>query len=299
MTDGGSRNWLVTGAGGMLARDLVPHLARAGLPVTGVGRRELDIVDAAAVRDAFAAYRPAVVVNCAAFTAVDDAEEREEDALAVNGMGPRWLAEQCAASGAVLLQISTDYVFDGRADRPYREDAATGPRCAYGRTKLAGERAVLEICPERGYVVRTGWLYGAAGHNFVRTMIRAQRQRETLDVVDDQHGQPTWTADLADRLAALGIAALDGAAPPGVYHGTSAGQTTWYDFAREIFRLLGADPVRIRPISSERFASRTPRPAYSVLSHDRWAMAGLAPIRDWRRALVDAFPAVWGSTSPG
>ncbi|MGC5033527.1 dTDP-4-dehydrorhamnose reductase [Micromonospora sp. DT229] len=299
MSPARSPRWLVTGAGGMLARDLLPRLEAAGIPALGADRRKLDIVDATAVREVFAAYRPAVVVNCAAFTAVDDAEEREEEALAVNGRGPRWLADQCAASGAVLLQISTDYVFDGRADRPYREDAVTGPRGAYGRTKLAGEQAVLETCPEQGYVVRTGWLYGAAGHNFVATMIRAQRQRETLDVVDDQRGQPTWTADLAGQLTALGIAALAGDAPPGIYHGTSAGHTTWYEFAREIFGLLGADPDRIRPISSDRFQSRTPRPAFSVLGHDRWAKAGLAPIRNWRPALAEAFPAVLAAASAG
>ncbi|WP_328376935.1 dTDP-4-dehydrorhamnose reductase [Streptomyces sp. NBC_00440] len=287
-----SGSWLVTGAGGMLARDLLARLADDGTPAAGLDRAALDITDPGAVRGALAEHRPAVVVNCAAWTAVDDAEAKEDQALAVNGTGPRVLAEACRETGAVLLQISTDYVFAGDGTRPYAEDAPVAPRSAYGRTKLAGEQAVLSVLPERGYVVRTAWLYGAGGGNFVRTMVRLEGVKDTLDVVDDQRGQPTWTADLADLLVRLGTGALAGTAPAGVYHGTSAGATTWFGLTREIFRLLDADPARVLPTTSEAFVRPAPRPAYSVLGHDRWAAAGIEPLRDWRLALADAFPAV-------
>ncbi len=290
MTD--NRTWLVTGAGGMLAQDVLARLAAAGLQAVAAARSELDITDPASVGAALAAHRPAVVVNCAAWTAVDDAESREDEALRVNADGPRHLAEACAETGAVLLQVSTDYVFTGDAEKPYAEDAPTGPRSAYGRTKLAGEEAVLTVLPESGYVVRTAWLYGAGGGNFVRTMIKLEGVKDTLDVVDDQRGQPTWTADLADRLVRLGQGALAGTAPAGVYHGTSGGETTWFGFTRAIFEQLGADPERVRPTTSAAFVRPAPRPAYSVLGHDRWAAAGIEPIRDWREALTEAFPAL-------
>ncbi|MGF1342012.1 dTDP-4-dehydrorhamnose reductase [Streptomyces flavovirens] len=282
--------WLVTGAAGMLARDVLARLAGEEATPVAAGRDVVDITDAASVRAAFEEHRPAVVVNCAAWTAVDDAESQEEAALRVNGTGARILAEACREHGAVLLQVSTDYVLAGDAEQPYAEDAATGPRSAYGRTKLEGERAVLDVLPEAGYVVRTAWLYGAGGGNFVRTMIKLEDVKDTLDVVDDQRGQPTWTVDLADRLVRLGQGALVGTAPAGVYHGTSGGETTWFGLTREIFRLLGADPDRVRPTTSEVFVRPAPRPAFSVLGHDRWKAAGIEPIRDWRDALGEAFP---------
>ncbi|MEU2245680.1 dTDP-4-dehydrorhamnose reductase [Streptomyces sp. NPDC019224] len=282
----------------MLGRDLTTALAREGVTVVAADRAALDIADPARVRAAFAAYRPAVVVNCAAWTAVDDAESQEEAALRVNGTGPAVLADACRAHGGVLLHVSTDYVFAGDADRPYPEDAPTAPRSAYGRTKLAGERAVLETLPETGHVVRTAWLYGAGGANFVRTMIKLEAVKDTLDVVDDQRGQPTWTADLAGLLVRLGRAALDGTAPAGVYHGTSGGETSWYGLAREVFRLLGADPDRVHPTTSAAFARPAPRPAYSVLAHDRFTAAGIAPVRDWRPALHAAFPGLLAAERP-
>ncbi|MFF4224664.1 dTDP-4-dehydrorhamnose reductase [Streptomyces abikoensis] len=290
MTEPGPRPWLVTGARGMLARDVLTRLAAAGVPAVAACRHELDVTDPESVRAALARHRPAVVVNCAAWTAVDDAERREAEAFAVNATGPRLLAEACRAPGTVLLHVSTDYVFDGRAREPYPKDAPTGPLGAYGRTKLAGERAVLETLPRTGHVVRTAWLYGAGGDSFVRTMIRLAAGRGTVDVVDDQHGQPTWTADLAGLLLRLGGAALEGAAPPGIHHGSAGGHTTWCGLAREVFRLAGADPGRVRPVTGAAFARPAPRPAWSVLGHDPRRAAGLAPLRHWRDALAEAFP---------
>ncbi len=270
----------------MLGHDLVSLLRRDGATVTGLARRDLDVTDAAAIRDALRRERPDVVVNCAAWTAVDDAETHEAAALAVNGRGPASLAAACASSGARLVQVSTDYVFDGTARQPYPEDAVPAPLTAYGRTKLAGEEAVLGQLGDAGYVVRTAWLYGASGPNFVRTMIRLERQRPDVDVVDDQYGQPTWTADVASQIVAL----IGSAAAPGAYHATSSGQTTWFGLAREVFRLIGADPARVRPVTSDLLDRPAPRPGYTVLGHERWAKAGLAPIGDWQVSLSRAFP---------
>jgi dTDP-4-dehydrorhamnose reductase len=278
--------WLISGAGGMLGTDLAAALASRGEPVTGMDRASLDVTDAAAVTEAVARCRPDVVVNCAAWTAVDDAEASEEQALAVNSGGAANLAAACAGLGTRMIQVSTDYVFAGNAGRPYAEGDVPAPSTAYGRTKLAGERAVLSRLPGAGYVVRTAWLYGAHGPNFVRTMIRLEGQRPAVDVVDDQLGQPTWTADVARQVIAL----VHAAAAPGVYHATSSGQTTWYGLAREVFTLLGADPSRVRPIPSSALPRPAPRPAYSVLGHDSWAGPGIPPIGEWRTALHRAFP---------
>lgn len=272
----------------MLGQDLVARLRRDGTEVTGLARGDLDVTDAAAVRGSLQRVRPDVVVNCAAWTAVDAAESRESEALAVNGRGAANLAAACASWGARLVQVSTDYVFDGTARRPYPEGARPAPRSAYGRTKLAGEQAVLGQLADAGYVLRTAWLYGAHGPNFVRTMIRLERARPAVDVVDDQHGQPTWTADLANQILAL----IESGAAPGVYHATSSGETTWCGLAREVFRLLGADPARVRAIASSALDRPAPRPAFSVLGHDRWGRAGIAPIPDWRLALSRALPAL-------
>jgi dTDP-4-dehydrorhamnose reductase len=288
---------LVTGAGGMLGQDLVAVLAtRPDLKVTAATRADLDVTDPAAVRAAVAGHD--VVFNAAAWTNVDGAEADEAAATAVNGDGAANLAAACATGGARLIQVSTDYVLAGDAHTPYPEDAPTSPVNAYGRGKLVGERAVTRLLPDTGYVVRTAWLYGAHGPNFVATMLRLATEREHLDVVDDQHGQPTWTYALAERLVALADAALAGRAAPGVYHGTCAGQTTWYGLARAAFTLAGLDPDRIRPTTSERYRRPAPRPAYSVLGHGRWAAAGLPPLPDWHATLVDAFaspapPAPW------
>jgi len=282
--------WLVTGAGGMLGQDVLAHLVATGDDAVGLDRRSLDITDPTLVRAAVREHRPDIVVNCAAWTAVDDAEEHELEALWINGDGARNLAEACARAGASMLQVSTDYVFAGTATVPYGEDDPTDPLNAYGRTKLAGEAAVRATLPDTGFVIRTAWLYGAGGPNFVRTMIALERTKETVDVVDDQRGQPTWTGDLAAHLVRLGRAAVTGAAPAGVYHGTSSGEATWFDLARETFRLIGADPTRVRPTTSAAYVRPAARPAFSVLGHDGWPRAGMTPIRDWRPALADAVP---------
>jgi dTDP-4-dehydrorhamnose reductase len=302
---------LVTGSAGMLGHDVVSLLREHGEDVTALTRDELDIRDEARVRSAMGDLKPDVVVNCAAWTAVDDAERHEDEALALNGHAVAVLAAACRDSGAKLVHPSTDYVFPGDATSPYAEDAATGPRSAYGRTKLAGERAVREMLPESGYVVRTAWLYGAHGKNFVYTMMRLARAGKSPSVVDDQHGQPTWTADVARQIHAL----IATGAPPGVYHATSSGQTTWCGFAREIFEKLSTERSRalsaptgiaapfpreitVTPITTAEYPLPAPRPAYSVLGHSAWEPAGIQPIGDWRDALHRAFPELLAA-SPG
>jgi dTDP-4-dehydrorhamnose reductase len=286
--------WLVLGAGGMLGHDLLPALAGAGHDVTGRTRAELDITDQAAVDAVVSAAAPDVVVNCAAWTAVDDAESHEDEALRVNGAGAAHVARACAESGARLVHVSTDYVFAGDATRPYAEDDAAGPRTAYGRTKLAGERAVRTLLPGAGYVLRTAWLYGAHGPNFVATMLRLERDRPTVDVVDDQRGQPTWTADVATKIAELG----GSQAPPGIYHATSSGEATWFGLTREIYGLLGSDTGRVRPTATSAFPRPAPRPAYSVLGHGRWAGTGIEPIGHWRQSLRQALPSMLPPDDP-
>ena len=280
--------WLVTGAAGMLGRDLTALLSARGADVTGLSRGDLNITDATAVRAAVRAGKPDVVVNCAAWTAVDGAESAEETALAVNGHGAAHLAAACREIGAALVQVSTDYVFDGTASAPYPEAHPPAPRTAYGRTKLAGEQAVLSALPGSGYVVRTAWLYGAHGRNFVATMIARARAGAPVTVVDDQHGQPTWTADVARQIHAL----VTSDAPAGIYHATSSGHTTWHGLAREVFILAGADPALVSPVPTRAHPRPAPRPAYSALGHDTWAKANIEPIGDWQGALHRAFPAI-------
>jgi dTDP-4-dehydrorhamnose reductase len=285
--------WLVTGANGMLGCELVGLLRHQDSAVTALARADLDVTNPDAVLSAVAAARPQVVVNCAAWTAVDLAESQEEAALAVNGTGAANVAAACAATGARLIQISTDYVFDGRAREPYAEDSPPAPATAYGRTKLAGEQAVRERLPDDAIILRTAWLYGPHGGNFVATMLRLERERPSVSVVDDQHGQPTSTMALARQIIAVAAAK----APAGIYHATCAGETSWFGLARAVFRLAGADPERVIPIPGSELARPAPRPAYSVLGHDGWSRAGLPPMEDWYTALNQSLPAIVAKSS--
>jgi dTDP-4-dehydrorhamnose reductase len=272
----------------MVGRDLIDVLRdRSEISLTALDRAALDITDADAVATAVREHD--VVINAAAWTDVDGAEVAEDRARTVNGDAVAHLARVCAASGARLLQISTDYVFPGNASTPYAEDAPTAPVNAYGRSKLAGETAVRDLHPEAGYIVRTAWLYNSHGRNFFTTLLRLAAQREVLPVVDDQIGQPTWSYALAARLVELGEAALYGRAPAGVYHATCAGSVSWFGFARAIFVRAGLDPNRIQPTTSSQFPRPAPRPAYSVLGHDRWSQAGLEPMESWERTLDAAW----------
>jgi len=284
---------LVPGGNGQLGRELAARAATVRAP----GAAELDITNAGAVVEAVkvlaesaaAADLSPVVLNAAAYNAVDDAEADATRAFAVNGDGPRLLAAACAAHGVPLVHVSTDYVFPGDGDRPYDTTDVVRPRSAYGATKVAGEVAVLGS-GARAWVVRTAWVYGAYGNNFVKTMARLSAERDSLSIVDDQRGCPTWTGDLAAGLLELAERIVGPSAPAEhLLHCTGGGDTTWYGFAGAVFEELGLDPARVRPCKSDEFPRPAPRPSYSVLSDRAWRAAGLTPMRPWREALSAAF----------
>ncbi|SDC06055.1 dTDP-4-dehydrorhamnose reductase [Geodermatophilus telluris] len=285
-----STAWLVTGARGQLGRELLDVLAgRPGDRVTALGRAELDLTDETAVRrtvrawlDAVGADR-AVLVNAAAYTAVDAAETDEDTATVVNGHAPGWLAQETAGR-ARLVHVSTDYVFDGTATEPYPVDAPVAPRSAYGRSKAAGERAVAAAGGD-ATVVRTAWVYGRHGRNFVTTMAARAAAGAPVSVVDDQVGSPTWSADLAAGLVAAGERA--GPVPP-LLHLTGAGAVSWFGLARAVYEELGADAGLVSPTTTAAFPRPAPRPAWSVLDGSVWLAAGLPPQRPWREALTRA-----------
>ncbi len=275
--------WLITGSKGQLGTDLQGLLA--GEDVLAVDVDVLDITDSTAVEKAFEDFEPDIVVNAAAYTNVDGAENDEQTAYQVNAVGPAVLASAAKRAGARLIHVSTDYVFPGDASEPYEPGDATGPTSAYGRTKLAGEQAVRELHPDDSYVVRTAWVYGLVGKNFVKTMARLAAEGKNPAVVDDQRGSPTWSRHLAQALVELARSQ----APVGIYHATGSGDTTWFGFAQAIFDELGADPARVSPTGSDAYPSPVKRPAYSVLSDRTWREAGLTPMPEWRQALHDAF----------
>ncbi|MGY2873947.1 dTDP-4-dehydrorhamnose reductase [Marmoricola sp. URHA0025 HA25] len=280
--------WMVTGAKGMLGTDATEILAARGHDVLGVDLGDLELTDATAVKAALGDVD--VVLNCAAWTAVDDAEAREDDALVANATIPAVLAAAAAATGTRLVQISTDYVFAGDATSPYAEDAPLSPRSAYGRTKGAGETAVRDGLPDGHLIVRTAWLYGAHGNCFPKTIARVAQDRGSVAVVDDQVGQPTWTRDVVDLVARL----VEADAPAGTYHATSGGETSWFGFAQRVVAAAGLDPSIVTPTDSTAFQRPAPRPAYSVLGHGALERLGVAPIGDWAQRWEQASVEVLG-----
>jgi dTDP-4-dehydrorhamnose reductase len=270
----------------MLGTDVLAALDGRGIAYTGVDRGDLDLFDEDAVDRAVAEHE--VVLNCAAWTAVDDAETQEVDAYRINALAPEILATAAARHGSRLVHVSTDYVFDGTARSPYAEDAPAEPASAYGRTKAAGEAAVRAAAPEHHLLVRTAWLYGAHGACFPKTMARLARERGAVSVVDDQFGQPTWTADVADLILRL----VEADAPAGTWHATSTGETSWFEFARQVVEAAGLDPEIVSATDSASFVRPAARPAYSVLGHDRLRAAGIEPIGPWQQRWQQAAPQV-------
>nr|VTP02344.1 dTDP-4-dehydrorhamnose reductase [Mycobacterium riyadhense] len=286
---------MITGAGGQLGGHLTALAARAGREMEAKTSAEWDITDPGAAERTI--QRGDIVVNCAAYTDVDGAESDEAGAYAVNATGPENLARACARVGAQLIHVSTDYVFNGEfADgkpRPYEPTDETAPQGVYARSKLAGEQAVLATSPD-AVVVRTAWVYtGATGNDFVAVMRRLAAGDGPINVVDDQTGSPTYVADLAAGLFELADSRVRGC----VLHAANEGVVTRFDQARAVFEESGADPQRVRPVSSAQFPRPAPRPSYSALSGKAWAAAGLTPLRPWRSALVAALTAASGTTS--
>jgi dTDP-4-dehydrorhamnose reductase len=281
--------WLIVGGDGQLGRSLGEELLKKGEKFLALNRTQLDITNQNEIHKALHEFHPDIVVNAAAWTNVDAAEKSEVDARLVNATGAALLAQECSNTNSRLVHISTDYVFSGNSQVPWPEGSKLAPVSAYGRTKAEGEKLVLEFSSGSAFIVRTGWLYSKHKHNFAKTMVDlAFRNTDVVEVVNDQIGQPTYSADLANQIYQL----IYASAPAGTYHATNSGQATWFDFAQEIFLLLGVNPNRVVPIDSEKIHRAAVRPAYSVLSHQLWSEVGIQPMRDWRLALEIAIPEI-------
>lgn len=286
------RKLALIGANGMLAR-MVRHLAPPFFDVTSFDLPDFDITDRDLVLSAMTHLRPHVIVNCAAYTDVDGCETNEELALRVNGSGPGYLAEAAIETGAALVHISTDYVFAGDKTEPYSEDDPTGPLSSYGQSKLAGEKSILASGLARYFIIRTSWLYGPGGKNFVETILRLAGEREELRIVADQQGSPTYTEDLANAIFSL-LETEDAQRSYGIYHVSNAGSCSWYEFAVEIVRLARSNklPVKaesIKPISTEDFSLPAKRPSYSVFSKQKYETITGRTVPEWRESLIRYF----------
>ncbi len=274
--------WIVIGAKGMLGRDLMLHLKQARIEAVGLDLEEVNIRDPNHVMDALRTFRDNLVINVAAFTDVDGCESQQETAFAVNARGPENVARACKQTGAFLVHISTDYVFDGRKGTPYLEDDAMNPLGVYAKSKAEGERLVRAILPDRHCIVRTQWLFGVHGKNFVEAILGMAKQKDVLTVVDDQHGCPTSTLDLSKALIQLGKLEVQG-----TYHVTNSGATTWYGFAKKIVELAGITTVRVEPITTAQLARPAPRPAYSVLDNAKFVRLVGKRLPKWEDALAE------------
>ena len=269
---------LVMGTVGQLGTDLVSELTRRGIAHRGIDIADLDITDKAAVRSYLVQHKPQSVIHCAAYTAVDAAEDNAELCMRINGEGTENIALACREIDAEMIYISTDYVFSGEGDTPYETDAPKGPRQVYGQSKLAGEEAILQHL-SKYYIVRISWVFGENGANFVKTMLRLAQDRDEISVVNDQIGSPTYTPDLAVLLSDM---ALSG--KYGVYHATNEGFCSWAEFAQDIMHVSGS-PCRIKPIPTEQYPTKAVRPRNSRMSKASLDAAGLARLPVWKDAL--------------
>ena len=269
---------LITGAYGMLGSDLRETLKDHELLITG--SKDLDITDENKVMNYILEKSPEIVINAAAYTAVDNCETDYENAYSVNAIGPKNLAKACNKINIPLIHISTDYVFDGNKRTPLTEEDNLGPKTVYGKTKLEGEKLVQENA-KKYFILRTAWLYGIHGKNFVQTMLNLSKKNSELKVVNDQIGSPTYSKDLA-----IAIGELLNSDKYGIYHVTNKGEISWYDFSKKIFELSNIK-VNVKPVSTEEFPRPAPRPHYSVLSNQKWVKAGFTPMRNYDEALKD------------
>ncbi len=280
---------LVTGAGGQLGRDLQPRLESAGFEGVYLNSAAMDITDREVVCKTIKEEMPAIIINCAAYTKVDQAESEPEKAFKINGDGPAILADSAAHVGALLVHISTDFVFDGAKSSPYKEEDKPNPLNVYGRSKLAGEEEITKRLT--GYIiVRTAWAYGANGNNFAKTILRKAAEQEVLEVVSDQVGTPTWTGDIADTLVKIARGYQEGSAQPGIYHFTDEGVASWHEFASAIIQETEALGISLKcgvvePIPSSDYPLPARRPAYSVLDTERIKRSFGVSIPHWRVSL--------------
>ncbi|TBX40713.1 dTDP-4-dehydrorhamnose reductase [Bacillus thuringiensis] len=269
---------LVTGAKGQLGQDVLCLLENQPWEVFGFGREELDITNEEQVREKVLAIKPNIIIHTAAYTQVDQAESDEETAFKVNAEGTKYLAQAAEAVEAKFCYVSTDYVFDGTNNEPYKTNDETNPQTIYGKSKLAGEKYTSEYC-SKYFVVRTSWVFGLHGNNFVKTMLRLADERSELEVVSDQFGSPTYTNDLARF-----IIELVETNKYGIYHASNSGVCSWYEFAKEIFRQSNRN-INVNAISTAEFKRPAQRPAYSVLEQKKIAEQGLIMLPNWKEAL--------------
>lgn len=270
---------LVTGAKGQLGTDLMNELEKRGIESIGVDVQEMDITDKEACMRVISESKADAVIHCAAYTAVDAAEDNVDLCRKINGEGTRNVALACQATGAKLMYISTDYVFDGQGTRPWEPDDSRSPLNVYGQTKYEGELAVEELV-EKFFTVRIAWVFGVAGKNFIKTMLRLGKERGAVSVVEDQVGSPTYTYDLARLLVDMIQTDYYGR-----YHATNEGFCSWYEFACEIFRQAGMDEVKVTPVSSDQFPVKAVRPANSRMSKAKLEENGFEPLPTWQDAL--------------
>lgn len=281
--------WLILGGEGQLGLGMQAELSMTKNAFRALSHSELNITSSADLSRIFESERPDVVLNAAAWTDVDRAEEEESSARLVNAYGAELVAKECSRFGAKLVHISTDYVFSGNARFPWNEMTPLAPVSAYGRTKAEGEELVGRAYAEGSFIVRTAWLYSPWQKNFAKTMVHlALSDTKTIDVVNDQIGQPTSALDLSGQIRRM----IERDVEPGIYHGTNSGEASWFEFARHIFEFMGTSPERIRPVDSSHYQRPAKRPMYSVLGHQHWIDVGMPAMRDWREALDNALPAI-------
>jgi dTDP-4-dehydrorhamnose reductase len=283
--------WLVTGGTGQLGMAITNLLRSLDIDFVSTDSCILNLKNVQSVSEFVDRYNPKIIINAAAFTNVDGAEINKAEAWAINAEGAGMLAKAAKLSGAVFAQISTDYVFSGFSENPYAENDPVGPLNTYGETKAEGEIKVRSIYPEKSYIFRTAWLYSSERKNFAKSIARKALAFEEIQVVNDQIGQPTFAGDVAKRI----IESLLNDLPIGCYHATNSGSASWFEYAREIYRLVGANQELVKPISSGEYPQQALRPKYSVLSHQNWVANNVLPMRAWELALKEALPSIISS----
>jgi len=285
--------WLITGGSGQLGIAISRELSERNLLFKSCSSKDLDIAEPQQVTDLISILQPEVIVNCAAWTDVDAAEKYPERAFRINSYGAQNIAIAARKNDCKLIQLSTDYVFAGDPRELLEVDFPTNPESVYGRTKAEGEKLVINTYPERSYIVRTAWLYSPWGKNFAKSMTTlALSGEKEVRVVDDQIGQPTSAIDLATQIVELALSD----SPAGIYHGTNSGETSRFQFAREIFRLTGVQENYVVPVPTIEYQQEAKRPSRSVLGHKSWEKSELQPMRNWKEALASAMPAIISST---
>ena len=279
---------LLLGGSGILGSEVLVQLHQRKINYAAPSSSDLNVKDRVNLERDISEFKPNWIINCSAWTNVDGAEDSYEAALELNAVAVKNIGSLAKEFGCRVVHISTDYVFDGESSRPYGEDAPVSPINRYGRSKLQGEDVLLEILPDGAYVIRTSWLYGASGKNFVKTIAKKAIHNETAKVVDDQEGSPTSARDLAKGIMDL----IERHPKPGVYHYSNTGSCTWFELAQSIYKKVGADSNLVSPISSSALELKAKRPKYSLLSKEKWKSTGFSEIPNWESSLETLLPEI-------